>query len=217
MNERGTIQFLILFGLMMGCYYFFENTYVTWMGIHVQRNNFIYYNLLNQLPVFALGILAYFLGKNHGFAKIPIIVNLFFLCQFSWFTLILWQTDSFPADAFMFVPFTAGVAFVFLYNIFKKFRILNFPILRRIGQVSYSMYILHFMFAWYGAQYLNVWLGDSGRPIIQLGIYYLLTLIFSFALAMVSEKFIEKPGIEIGRKLIQKMESAQLSTTSVLP
>jgi peptidoglycan/LPS O-acetylase OafA/YrhL len=73
------------------------------------------------------------------------------------------------------------------------------------------------MFAWYGAQYLNVWLGDSERPIIQLGIYYLLTLIFSFALAMVSEKFIEKPGIEIGRKLIQKMESAQLSTTSVLP
>ena len=217
MNERSTVQFLILFALMMGCYYFFENGYVTWMGIHVERNNFMYYNLFNQLPVFTLGILAYFLDKNHGFTKIPIIVNLLFLCLFAWLTLILWQSNPFPVDAFMFVPFTAGLAFVFLYNIFKRFRILSFSILRRIGQVSYSMYILHFMFAWYGAQYLNAWLGGFGRPIILLGIYYVLTLVFSFALAMVSEKLIEKPGIEIGRRLIQEMENAQLSQSSVVP
>jgi peptidoglycan/LPS O-acetylase OafA/YrhL len=71
------------------------------------------------------------------------------------------------------------------------------------------MYILHFMFAWYGAEYLNKWFGNTGRPIIVLGIYYLLVLIFSFTLALLSEKLIEKPGINTGRRLIQKMGNAR--------
>jgi peptidoglycan/LPS O-acetylase OafA/YrhL len=205
MNEKGSIHFLILFALMTGCYYFFESWYLSCRGVLVEKNNFLYYNLLNQLPVFTLGILAYFLTRNQVFTRIPIVVDLFFLCLFSWVTIVLWQADSFPPNPFMFVPFTAGLAFVCLFNIFVKIRMLNLSILRRVGQVSYSMYILHFMFAWYAAQYLNRWLGDSGRPIILLGFYYLMTIVLSFALAIVSEKFIEKPGIHAGKMLIQKV------------
>jgi peptidoglycan/LPS O-acetylase OafA/YrhL len=208
-SERGMAQFLVLSALMICAYYFFEAWYTAWAGTLVERNNFIYYNLLNQLPVFMLGILAYFLTRERVFAKIPVIVDIFFLCLFTWVTTILWQSDSFPKSPFMFVPFTAGLAFVSLYNIFAKIKILNHPLLSRIGQVSFSMYILHFMFAWYGAEYLNKWFGDTGRPIIVLGVYYLLVLIFSFTLALLSEKLIEKPGINIGRRLIQKMGNAQ--------
>ncbi len=208
MNERGAIQFLILFALVICCYYFFESWYLAWVGTRMQNNKFIYYNLLNQLPVFSLGILAYFLTKNQVFAKIPIVVNLLFFCLFTWVTILLWRTGLLPLNRFMFIPFTAGLAFVFLYNIFTRFKMLNFAVLRKIGQVSYSMYILHFMFAWYGAEYLNGWLGDTGRPIILLGFYYLLTIVLSFSLALISEKFIENPGINIGRRLIRKMESA---------
>lgn len=209
MNERGVIRSLLIFSLTIGCYYIFENLYVTWAGTPVEKNNFIYYNLLNQLPVFTLGILAYFLTRNHGFAKIPPVVNLFFLFLFAWLTIFLWHTDSLPQKTFMFVPFTAGLAFVFLYNLFAKFRILNLSILQSIGRVSYSMYILHFMFAWYVAEYLNKSFGSYGRPIIELGIYYLLTIALSFALALLSEKFLEKPGINAGRRLIQRTDNAQ--------
>ena len=209
MNEKGMLRFLLLFSMTISCYYIFENRVVTWMDSPVEKNNFIYYNLLNQLPVFTLGMLAYFLTRNYGAAKLPAVINLLFLGLFSWLTIFLWHTDSFPQKTFMFVPFTAGLAFVFLYNLFAQIRMLNFSILRRIGQVSYSMYILHFLFAWYGAEYLNKWFGGYGRPLIELGMYYLLTIFFSFALAMLSEKFLEKPGINAGRRLIQKMDKAQ--------
>ncbi len=210
MNERGAYQFLILIVLTISCYYFFESWYLSWAGIPMEKNKFIYYNLLNQLPVFMLGILTFFLDQNNLLAKIPTPVNLLLLGLFTWITLLLWHADAFPPTPFMFVPFTAGLTFVFLYNIFAKNKILNFSILRRIGQVSYSIYILHFMFAWYGAQYLNRWLGDTGRPIILLGFYYLMSTVLSFTLAIVSEKFIEKPGINFGKMLIRKMERAQL-------
>lgn len=67
-----------------------------------------------------LGILAYFLTRERVFAKIPVIVDIFFLCLFTWVTTTLWQSDTFPQSPFMFVPFTAGLAFVSLYNIFAK-------------------------------------------------------------------------------------------------
>jgi peptidoglycan/LPS O-acetylase OafA/YrhL len=77
-SERGMAQFLILSALMICAYYFIENWYTTWAGTLVERNNFIYYNLLNQLPVFMLGILAYFLTREQVFARIPVIVDIFF-------------------------------------------------------------------------------------------------------------------------------------------
>jgi peptidoglycan/LPS O-acetylase OafA/YrhL len=70
------------------------------------------------------------------------------------------------------------------------------------------MYILHFMIAWYGVEYLHHWLAATGRPILLLGMYYLLTLLLAFGAALVSEKVIEKPGIEAGRRVIQKMGKA---------
>lgn len=209
MSGTGTIWFLILSALTVCSYYFLESWYLSWRGVTVARNTFIYYNLLNQLPVFTLGILAYFLARNHVLDGIPLVINILFFCLSSWVTIRLWHANSFPPNPFMFVPFTAGLAFVFLYNIFAKVRMLSHPVLRRIGQVSYSMYILHFMFAWYGAQYLNTWFGDTGRPIILLGVYYLLVIVLSFAVATLSEKLIEKPGIDAGRRLIQKMEEAR--------
>jgi len=205
MSKRGTFQYLGLFILTVSSYYFLENWFVSWAWTPVEKNNFIYYNLLNQLPVFMLGLFVYFLAKDHSFSKIPIIVNLLFLGLSSWFTIKLWHAEWTFLSPFMFVPFTAGLAFVFLYNIFSNVKALNPFILQKIGQVSFSMYVLHFVFAWYGVKYLNRQLGEIGRPIILFGVYYIITVVLTFVLAVISEKYIEKPGILMGKRLAQKL------------
>ena len=213
-NERGVLQMLVVIVIMIYGYYVFEDHYLKWAGNIITINDFIYYNLINQIPVFMLGILAYFLTINRVFEKIPTIVNVLFLGAFAALTVTLWHGYLYPVhpinlspSRFMFIPFTAGLAFVFLYDIFAKHKFLNLPILRRIGQVSYSMYLLHFMFAWYAADYLNRWLGSTGRPIYLFALYYILTITFSLTVGVISERFIEKPGIRLGKRIIERMNN----------
>lgn len=206
MKGLSMVQVVSQFILLMGLYYFMEYSYIIWAGVTVERNTFIYCNLINQLPVFLVGLLAYHLIKNHMLEKIPFIINIFFLCLFLFITLALWRSDLTLVNPFMFIPFTVGIAFIFLYNLFAGTRLLNFSFLQRIGQVSYSMYIWHFMFAWYCLEYLNGWFGYKGKPITVLAGYYILVVLFSFILGIFSEKLIEKPGIDLGRKLISKIE-----------
>jgi peptidoglycan/LPS O-acetylase OafA/YrhL len=199
-------QMISRFALIIGFYYFLEYRYTIWAGVDITTNEFIYSNLLNQLPVFLVGLLAYLLIKNQFLEKIPLIINIFFLCLFTFITLALWRSDLTLVSPFMFIPFTVGIAFIFLYNLFAGTRLLNFSILQRIGQLSYSMYIWHFMFAWYFLEYLNGWFGYKGKPITVLAGYYILVVLFSFILGIFSEKFIEKPGINFGRKLLSKID-----------
>ena len=214
-NNTGTIQLIGLFTSMICGYYFFEYYFVATADISISENNFYYYNLFNQLPVFMLGILMYFLSINRVIEKIPTVISLFFLCLFLGLTVILWHGYLFniyyiPPKPFILIPFTVGMAFVFLYNIFMKNKALNLSILKKVGRVSYSMYLLHFMFAWHTADYLNRWLGYTERPIYVFALYYILTVVASFALGIISERFIEKPGILFGKRLIEKMDSVSL-------
>jgi len=211
-SERGKMQLPLLFTLLVCCYYFLESRYVSWVGTLVERNTFLYYNLLNQLPVFTLGILSYFLVKNKVMEKIPTILNIIFCSLFAWITTLLWHTDTFLQAPFMIIPLTAGLAFVFLYNIYAKIEILNHPLLQRIGQLSYSMYILHFMFAWNMSQYLSKQLEGTIKSKYVLVLLYGLTVFLSFVLATISEKFIEKPGINVGRRIVQKISEQSMSS-----
>jgi peptidoglycan/LPS O-acetylase OafA/YrhL len=203
LSRRSTFQFLGLFALLACGYYALEYASLTLAKATMENNHFMYYHLLNQLPVFALGIFAYFLVKEHGFAKFPVIFSLICLLLFGWLTYLLWQTKPPVANSFMLIPFTAGIAFVFLFNIFAGLRFSALKILQKIGQVSYSMYLFHFMFAWQGVDYLHSRFSSIGRPLVLFAVYYVLSAALAYLTATVSEKYIERPGIELGRKIIQ--------------
>ena len=199
-------QIIFFFTIAISFWYFLEYLYVTWLDIEVLKNSFIYYNLLNQFPVFLLGIMTYFINKNIQTTKFTVAISIFLSGLFGYITIVLWRYRSPPFDPFMFIPFTVGVAFVFLYFVFAGIRALNFKFLQRIGQVSYSMYIWHFMFAWYVTGYLNRWFQASEKPNMVLIGYYMFSVLLSFLVGFFSERIIEKPGINLGKSLISKID-----------
>jgi peptidoglycan/LPS O-acetylase OafA/YrhL len=66
--------------------------------------------------------------------------------------------------------------------------------MRGLGTISYSMYLWHFIFVWYLAD----WFGRSSFPIL-----FLSTLAITALCASVTYALIERPGIRLGAALLR--------------
>ena len=97
--------------------------------------------------------------------------------------------------------------FVVLYTKFdiKESFITRF--LKQYGEISYSTYLYH-----------NIFVGISVLIIVNTGLYgdeiklfftFFLTLFFSYFAAIYSYRYIELPGINLGRQLIKKIQKSQ--------
>jgi peptidoglycan/LPS O-acetylase OafA/YrhL len=67
------------------------------------------------------------------------------------------------------------------------------------------MYIIHFIFAWEVSRFLAPKITGIINGNISLLILYTMSVFASFGLALISEKYIEKPFIERGRTIINNM------------
>ena len=103
-----------------------------------------------------------------------------------------------------FLPVIAGISFVFLLNILKELKYSNI-FLVEIGRVSYSMYIFHFMFAWYLVPGIGLTLKKGILPELLLVCSIFLVTRLTFAVAKFSQNYIEVPGIWLGKTLISKL------------
>lgn len=159
--------------------------------------NFYFYNIINQLPIFLLGISLFFSGinisKGYSFATFVVLFSI---------SLILFI--EMPNDISI-SNFTVGLSFVFLFIFFRNISKSNFSLLSRIGQLSFSIYIFHFLFAWPLSLYLDKILHVN--PLLSLLICVISTLSLSCLVAHFSEKYIEKPGIKLGRSIIDKFKT----------
>ena len=85
----------------------------------VENNTFIYYNLGNQLPVFLIGMLAFFL--NYRTAATPLTSFIpYQVAGFIFFTvcaLLLWGSRF--VLAFAIIPVLSGASFFFLLNLLR--------------------------------------------------------------------------------------------------
>jgi peptidoglycan/LPS O-acetylase OafA/YrhL len=166
------------------------------------NNDFLYYNLFNLLPVFLLGIFYFFVLKNSNkFYLFPNKISLLFFTAVFFILSLVSFTFYFQIT---FTPFLCGVTFILLIDVFKYYQILNNAILVKIGQLSFSMYIFHFVFAWPVSRILNKLLSTHLNPEITFLICLIVTITGTFMAAIFSEKMIEKPGIKIGKMIIQK-------------
>jgi len=164
--------------------------------------SFKYQNFLGQLPVFAMGIVAYFLGRDFScysrfvkggvallvlmvmlalfFPKFPVLHNhLYMGAMLAIFTFVLtWHPPKLIANRFI----------VF------------------VGTISYSMYLTQFV--------VIFWLRDSGilnfLPSGDLNwfAYFLLITSLIMGLSWITHRYIEQPGIRLGRRLIVLLEHA---------
>jgi peptidoglycan/LPS O-acetylase OafA/YrhL len=170
-------------------------------GISVS-NDFVYCNLINQIPVFILGIAYYFWStlKNQRFNWKMDVLAFVVLSGVSLYFRKLSIEIPYLLSC---IPFISGLSFLFLMELFRKLDILNSNILVRIGKVSYSMYIIHFIFAWLMTSLIAPLFNKILISEVTLLLLYPTVVASTFYLATLSEKHIEKPFIDLGRSIIK--------------
>lgn len=175
-----------------------------YFSITIVNNGFIYFNLINQLPVFLLGMTVFFHHQYH----IPFPCSMTTqIGLFSLMTIIVSIAIQQPQNWILRItPVAAGISFMLLLNILKELNYSN-SFLEQIGKVSYSMYIFHFMFAWYLVVGVAMLLGKDILPELVLIFSVVLVTGFTSSLAKLSQQYIEVPGIQFGKLLISKMRS----------
>ncbi len=172
---------------------------------------FLFSNLINMLPVFSVGIFYFNHQKFHN-TKYLIPSKIVSLLAF--LVAIALSYYSFLYDfQITLSPLLSGIAFLLLQDVFKNFPALNGALLKRIGQLSYSIYVFHFVFAWYVSVFVNRMLEAKLSSVMVYLVCFLLTVTGTFFVALVSEKWIEKPGIALGKQMIQKYQNTIKKTS----
>jgi peptidoglycan/LPS O-acetylase OafA/YrhL len=171
--------------------------------IVVDDNPFIYYNIINQLPVFLLGMTIFFHHHHRISVQLSMPIQIVIFIAVTIAGIILLPSKQYWLVA-TFLPVIAGTSFVFLLNILRELKYSN-TFLAEIGRASYSMYIFHFMFAWYLVPGIGLILKKGILPELLLVCSIFLVTRFTFMVAKLSQKYIEAPGILLGKILICKL------------
>jgi peptidoglycan/LPS O-acetylase OafA/YrhL len=209
---RRSLVFLI-FGLILTGFAsnFGANLYPELSG--ESRSNFLYFWPLNQLVIFSFGFLLYYLVKsdfirgrveksslssNHATAIMLIVVFvLSFYGQQKFFDL---SNGKFPTHVIISVAFMAW-ALVLLVK--QSGWAINQYIVK-LGQVSFSAYVLHFamlqaasmivIWGWHGSK-------DGMASVPYAGVVILVALALTYLASVITYRFIEQPFIRLGKRL----------------
>ncbi|HZG84915.1 acyltransferase [Paenibacillus sp.] len=167
--------------------------------------NYLYLWLPNQLPVFALGILLFFLWKRDNENKTPTKTQrilIFSLVAFVSLVLAyLGNKTTIVAVTFL----------VFSYVLSKRKLILFVnKFWSSIGKISYSMYLVHFLVI---EQIVALGVGNQMEVHLRFILLYTLTIAITVAISMVTYRYVEQPSIDWSRKIGHKYQRK----TKVLP
>lgn len=161
-----------------------------------------------EFPVFLLGILAYlawkaciqrnaFCTQTWGTASLILI----FASSMIYFACYPFTDEKLYASSFLFLPLILALAihpWPLLVNRFTRY----------IGKISYSMYLIHFfvlaLVDWLFVR-LHLTSFVAGKP---LGFLLATLLVFgiSVPICVLSWRFVEQPGIRLGRSLIKRWD-----------
>ncbi len=175
----------------------------------IKNNNFLFFFIYNQLPVFVLGMAVYFLQKRKaefGRWTSPAFSALA-LALSGGGLVLLWTLEPLLWPAYF--PLVEGFAFCALLNLFAALRVTLKPV-ARIGVVSYSMYLLHFIFAFFlvprflGPVLRSAW--AQGHATTLLVLTYGLIVGLTYVLASFTYEHIEKRFILLGGDLIKAFQ-----------
>jgi peptidoglycan/LPS O-acetylase OafA/YrhL len=174
-----------------------------WLAIDIVTNSFVYWNLINQLPAFLLGMIVFFYHYYNLEWKLSVINQTVLFIVLT--VIMIFVSEERLLWSLTIAPLGSGLTFVLLLNILKELKYSN-TFLEKIGQVSYSMYICHFIFVWYLVPGIMLNFNKFVDPHIILISSFLLVTVFSFLVAQIIYKYIESPGIKLGKRLIAKLQ-----------
>jgi len=160
------------------------------------KSTFLYVNFLSQLPVFAIGIVLFFaLSKNNLEANLSTPLFLLLLLAY------LAVTYGLLAEHILFAFVFSALAY---YASFFSEKIIINRVTVFIGKISFSVYLLHHLVLIILERLGFV--SYTGKQITDFGIRYVLTVLLSVLLSYVTYRFIEIPGMNLGKKLILYFE-----------
>lgn len=165
---------------------------------------YFYLWFFSQLPIFGLGILAWLTLRNYQPASSKSLGNAFLLTFV--FMFVTFLTTNTYLDL-MPMHFFYGIAFVVLAAglYFNPVRLFVNPFTQWIGKISYSLYLVHFIFLPYVKTWINLepYFGKT----VQFVLYFIIVLVVSSGISFMTYRFIEIPGMNLGKELIRKLES----------
>ncbi len=184
-------------------------------GTGISNNSVVYCNIINQLPVFLIGMSTYFAIKS-GRLPSHLVRDIAGFAIFSATSLLLLhfgERGRLPPGVFTILPATAALSFVFLLSRARsELFITSTSWLARVGQFSYSMYIFHFVFAWSVTSGVLRVLGTSelAQALLYLPTLFM-SVIGSLGVAILSKRLIEDRFIDKGKALIRHLDSRQVA------
>ncbi len=159
----------------------------------------------NQLPIFALGIMMYFIvcedKSQHKISPISLLLaaSMIFMAQIGL---------RVPILAHLMLPnhFVFGIAFFILAIGLSKIeiKIIVNVITIYIGKISFSMYLVHF--AVLHILSMNNYIDYHTNSILNLIIKYMVVVLISAAFSTLFYRMIEVPFQNFGQRLITKLE-----------
>ena len=164
---------------------------------------FYYCSIINQLPVFLIGMSLFFYPNSFVVSKRVAMFSLFLF--FLMIGLMIYLKHSDINDITLY-PFLASISFIFLYIAVKNLEFLNSKLIQTIGRLSFSIYIFHFLFAWWVSSYLNQILVSYLNSYIIYLICISTTIIGSVIIASISKYLIEDNGIKLGSLIINRIK-----------
>jgi hypothetical protein len=112
----------------------------------------------------------------------------------------------------LFYPLGCGISYALcmtavLYGSFKLRRPFEWPLLRWIGFISFSLYMWHQPFILYFLSSVGPNLTSVGfRLSVEYAVSFIWILAIVFPLALASYRWIEMPGMRLGEYIIRKMD-----------
>lgn len=194
-------------GINLAAFYLIENyTKYDWINI---RGWYLYFWLPNQFPLFIFGIILFFVftqkrvSRHTGFVLLISSITLYILLMF-------FQFSNIYPNYFFQREYVYGLVF-FLFALgvyFSKSKILTNKIIQKIGTVSFSMYLNHFMVLYvFGYVIRTVIKNSSMNQLYGDFIYicfYLISVFVTYLISNITYKMVEVNGISFGDYLIQK-------------
>ncbi|MBL8002710.1 MAG: acyltransferase [Flavobacteriales bacterium] len=166
---------------------------------------FLYYYLPSQLPVFMLGILLHFVLRGRPEDTAPRPLDLFLFAGLLLLHLATGREVILPPH----VMFGLGFVLLAWTLAHHPFKLVVNPVVRHIGMVSFSLYLVHFaVLHWMEHFHVVDLVPASGTigALVNYGVRYLLVVVLGTAISTALYHAVEVPMQRVGQRLIDRWE-----------
>jgi peptidoglycan/LPS O-acetylase OafA/YrhL len=171
-------------------------------GLPVTNGSFLYCNILNQLSVFLIGMSGFFAIRDGLLDRVGPSAKIAGFVVLSLGSIVLLGVAT-PLALTLLQPM-AGLSFLLLLDVLRSL-VTRERLIERIGEVSYSMYVFHFLFAWTATRMILHGLSHIPHGLMLLYLPTLLgTIAASYGVGTLSKAVLEDPFIRAGKWVIAR-------------